>query len=967
MSPTLSPRQHFEQQVAQLVDKFNRQRAHYVSAAYNETDVRVEFIDPLFEALGWDVANRAGRGPHDKEVIREKSEVSGRSDYQFQLNGRVMFIVEAKAPHVPLDRTDVIMQAKKYAWNSKETSIAAITDFEEFRLYDATVKPDPKHPDVGLIFAAKYTDYLKPKTADELWLLSKEAVAAGSIEQLLKMSSVKQRERLPVDVAFLDDLTVWREKLAKAVFKIEPAIDPADLNSVVQVFLDRLIFIRFAEDHGILPKRGLEDVARLWERSGKHRSIVNDLNALFHEVNDLLNGEIFKPHKCEKIDWDQEAALVAKIIQALYDGPYRFDVIGVELLGSIYERYLGKTIRVTATRAVVEDKPEVRKAGGVYYTPKYIVDYIVEQTVGKLIEGKSPAQIVKLKILDPACGSGSFLLGAYQKLIEYHERWYVRTSAGKRTPTPALPRSTKGASNRGGSGLPSPVDSFIIDGGGVGGGGSQLPLLDAGEGGEYRLPLAEKAAILRNNLFGVDIDPQAVEITMMSLYIKLLEGERGAIMDRRVLPPLRDNIKCGNSLIGYDIREQPGITDEDLARIKPFDWHSQREGFGDILAAGGFDAVIGNPPYIRIHNLVDFYPTEVRYIQENFTTAKFGKVDIYVAFVEKALSLLSKSGKLGFIIPNKFMQADYGIGLRTLLVKNRALVELIDFGSAQVFEGATTYTCLIFLAASSQKEFLARFNQTYTAASNFLAEASSEAHSAESLGVSAWQAASTGESEILQKLEHCQTRLADVTQLAITGVKTGANSIFVFELLERSNKLARLRPEDTEIEIELETELLVPYLKAESLKRYYVGKGTRLLLYPYVLEDGLTRLIPDRSIQTSQPRIWQYLAQHKRELEGRQKGKLKGPAWYGLSFASSLQMFSTPKIVTPTLAPRNSFAFDTAGSFFPQGAGGGCGFVPKSDWSPYYLIGVLNSKLLTFYFQRISSRFQGGWLSSFHF
>jgi hypothetical protein len=642
---TLSPRQQFEQQVTRLVEKFNRQRAHYLSTAYNETDVRAEFIDPLFEALGWDVSNRAGYGPHDKEVIREKSEVSGRSDYQFQLNGRVMFIVEAKAPHVPLERTDVIMQAKKYAWNSKETSVAAITDFEEFRLYDATVKPDPKHPEVGLIFATKYTEYLKPKTADDLWLLSKEAVAAGSIERLLKMSSVKQRERLPVDVAFLDDLTAWREKLAKAVFKIEPEIDPADLNSVVQVFLDRLIFIRFAEDHGILAKRGLEDVARLWERSGKHRSIVNDLNALFHEVNDLLNGEIFKPHQCEKIDWDQEAALVAKIIQALYDGPYRFDVIGVELLGSIYERYLGKTIRVTATRAMVEDKPEVRKAGGVYYTPKYIVEYIVEQTVGKLIEGKSPAQIAKLKILDPACGSGSFLLGAYQKLIEYHERWY----AGKRKGSAVIARSRAAATKQsppGSNEIASPSSTARNPTGTLRSDAEQLPLLDAGEGGEYRLPLAEKAAILKNNLFGVDIDPQAVEITMMSLYIELLEGERGAIMDRRVLPPLQANIKCGNSLIGYDIRElgqtskmphafggtvsapEPTrkkgstrgstpttpITDEDLDRIKPFDWHSQREGFGDILAAGGFDAVIGNPPYVNAWELYETLPQVREYI-----------------------------------------------------------------------------------------------------------------------------------------------------------------------------------------------------------------------------------------------------------------------------------------------------------------------------------------------------------------
>ena len=564
MSKSITPRQHFEAQLAELVDKFNRHRDRYMSPDYNETDVRAEFIDRFFEALGWDVYNRAGLGKYERDVAREVTEVSGRFDYQFQMHGRAMFIVEAKAPHVPLERTDVIMQAKKYAWNSKESSIVAVTDFEEFRLYDATLRPDSKHPDVGLIFAHKYATYLKPKVLDDLWLLSKEAVAAGAIEQLLKMSSVKQRERIPVDQAFLDDLTDWREKLAKAVFKIEPEIELADLNSVVQVFLDRLIFIRFAEDHGILPRRELEDVARIWERSGKQRSLVNDLNMLFHEVNYLLNGEIFKFHRCEKVDWDQEAALVAKIITGLYDGPYRFDVIGVELLGSIYERYLGKTIRVTATRAVVEDKPGVRKAGGVYYTPKYIVDYIVDQTVGKLIEGKSPDRIAKLKILDPACGSGSFLLGAYQKLLDHHIQWK--------------------ASHQRKRGRAAP-------------GQARLMLDDSAEY-EVKLSLEEKAAILRNNIHGVDLDQQAVEITIMSLYIKMLEGERGAIMGRGILPPLRDNIKCGNSLISHDISESnlfgETLSSEELDRVKPFDWDSQREGFGDIMAAGGFDAVIGN-------------------------------------------------------------------------------------------------------------------------------------------------------------------------------------------------------------------------------------------------------------------------------------------------------------------------------------------------------------------------------------
>ncbi|MCJ7708191.1 MAG: N-6 DNA methylase, partial [Anaerolineales bacterium] len=513
--------------------------------------------------------------------------------------------------HVPIERTDVVMQAKSYAWNSRDVFLAAITDFEGFRLYDATPKPDRRHPDVGLIFAYRCGEYLQPKVLDDLWLLSLESVAGASIDRLLKRSTVLARQKIPVDQAFLDDLTGWREQLAKAVFKHEPEISVADLNSVVQVFLDRLIFLRLAEDRGILPPRGLEDIARAWEHSGKRRSIRDGLNDLFREVNLRLNGEIFKPHRAEKIDWDGCADLVAKIIAGLYPpSPYRFDVIGVELLGSIYERYLGKTIRVTPTRAMVEDKPEVRKAGGVYYTPKYIVDYIVEQTVGKLIEGKTPRQTLKLRVLDPACGSGSFLLAAYQRLIDHHERWYADKARKKRA------RRTQPA------------------------------LLAEGEGGEYRLSLAQKAEIVRNCIYGVDIDPQAVEITMMSLYIKMLEGEKGAIAGRGVLPPLRDNIKCGNSLISHDIARQPDLraagelTPADLDRINPFDWESKSEGFGEIMEEGGFDVVISNPPYIRIQVMKEWAPFEVELYKKQYRAAGVGNYDIYVVFVEKGLSLL---------------------------------------------------------------------------------------------------------------------------------------------------------------------------------------------------------------------------------------------------------------------------------------------------------------------------------------
>jgi hypothetical protein len=664
-------RQLFEAELAALVKKFDDHRAHYLRVDYPEPQARIDFVDPLFEALGWDVRNRAGLGPRGRDVVVELSgETAGRPDYTFRLDGRTVFFVEAKAPHVPLERTDVILQAKSYAWNSRDVLVAVVTDFEEFRLYDATVKPDARHPDVGLIFAQRYADYLKPDVLDDLWLLSKESVAAGSIERLLGRSGVKQRQRIPVDQAFLDDLTGWREQLAKAVHKAHPDLPVADLNSAVQVFLDRLIFVRIAEDRSILPRYGLRDIAEAWQHSRRRVSLAADLHALFREVNGMLNGDIFRPHPSEKIDWDMLADLVAGIIARLYlpKSPYKFDYIGVELLGSIYERYLGKTIIIKGSRVDVDDKPEVRKAGGVYYTPKYIVDYIVEQTVGKLIEGKTPAQIAKLRILDPACGSGSFLLGAYQRLLAHHLEW--KQQLGR----------------KGGKKARS---------------GEQARLIDAGEGGAVKLSLEEKAAILRNNLHGVDIDPQAVEITMMSLYIKLLEGESGRILGRGVLPPLKDNIKCGNSLIGHNIRQQPGITDEDVQRINPFDWHSKREGFGEIMQAGGFDAVIGNPPYGAT-----FGETEAAYFRENYHVFRNVK-DVYTCFMEASLKRLRSSGRFSFIVPSAWLGGPEYAGVRQLLLAFQVdTVTLLPF---DVFPDAYVDTAVfVIYKQRASKEHRAR-------------------------------------------------------------------------------------------------------------------------------------------------------------------------------------------------------------------------------------------------------------------
>jgi len=491
----VQPIETFREKLQTLIAKFEKDKTHYLSKGYLEAQVRIDFINPFFKALGWDIENKAHKPPHERDVIVELSpETTGRPDYNFRINGSTKFFIEANAPPVALDDINHILQAKSYAWSTKEVYFVILTDFEELKLFDASLKPNPRFPNEGLVFDFKYTDYID--NIERLWELSRERVEQGSLELLLPKDTKSKRLRIPPDKSFLEDLTEWRTELAKDIHKRNPEFDVRLLNDVVQRLLDRIVFIRIAEDRKIRPDRELWEIVAQWKEEGRRKLIMSHLRDLFKEVNDDLNGDIFKPHACETADVD--SSFLAEIIESLYfpQSRYRFDAIGVELLGSIYERYLGSTIRATPQRVKVEEKPEVRKAGGVYYTPKYIVDYIVKNTVGKIIEGKTPRQIEKIKILDPACGSGSFLLGAYQYLIDYHLKYYREHP--KEAQTLHLFPYWKIAPE------------------------------------ELSLPIHEKAKILRNNIFGVDIDPQAVEITMMSLYLKALKAREDCCQESNI-------------------------------------------------------------------------------------------------------------------------------------------------------------------------------------------------------------------------------------------------------------------------------------------------------------------------------------------------------------------------------------------------------------------------------------------------
>lgn len=858
----------FEEALQKLITKFENDTDYYLSKGYPEAQVRMDFIDPFFRALGWDVENQAGLPHHEREVLVEKGDIDtdGRPDYNFRVNGRTKFFVEAKAPSEHLDDTRHIIQAKTYAWNTKSVFFVILTDFEELRFYDASIKPDERKPDEGLLIQLRSTEYRE--AAGKLWELSRDRVAAGSLDAMLPRGRRLERLRIPVDQAFLDEMTEWRADLARDIYRINPWLSARELNEVVQRLLDRIVFIRIAEDRRIIEKRQLADAVDEWNARGGKISLFEWLGPLFESINEDFNGDIFKPN--EILDKARASSdMLARVIERLYPpkSPYRFDVLGVELLGSVYERYLGNTIRTTAHQVRVEEKPEVRHAGGVYYTPKYIVDYIVKNTVGKIVEGKSPKQIEKIRILDPACGSGSFLIGAFQYLIDYHTRWYLAHPEDEvRHAHPSL--------------------DFMRE------------VHKGPDGGDFLSPYRKKR-ILRNNIFGVDIDPQAVEITKMSLYLKALEGESPKWRSKeQVLPELRYNVQCGNSLISKEgVHEQRTLFgDTDRDRINAFTW---QEGFPEIVKSGGFDIVIGNPPYIRVQVMQEWAPFEVEFYKEHYRAASHGNYDIYVVFVEKGLSLLRKGGRLGYILPHKFFNAKYGEPLRGLIAEGKHLSEIIHFGDQQVFDGATNYTCLIFLEKDGQDKFqFANVNDLEAWRSE--GKATAGVIPASRATASEWNFAVGRGATLFSRLRDMPAKLGEVADIFV-GLQTSADDVFIMEVQNHARRKLRLRSRALGSLVTLESDLLHPLVSGTDVRRYEPLPARQYILFPYGVEAEVASLIPAAEISKRYPKTGSYLVANKRRLEGRENNRFRGRDWHRFGRNQNLGIQARVKImVSPT-------------------------------------------------------------------
>ena len=407
--------------VVDLIERFTFNLDAYKRGQYNEAQVRHEFIDPLFMALGWDVNNERGYSESYKEVIHEHSiSVAGGAkapDYCFRLSGVPKFFVEAKKPSINIkDDIHPAYQLRRYAWSAK-LPLSILTDFEEFAVYDCRRRPikDDKSSTARVMYM-QYTEY--PDRWDEIaGIFSRDAIPKGSFDQYVQSHKAK-RGTAEVDTAFLQEIERWREVLARNIALRNPSLSIRDLNFAVQRTIDRIIFLRISEDRGIEPYGQLRDLVKGGE-------VYERLLFHFRQADDRYNSGLFhfKPEKDrQQASVDELTPALAvddkvlkDILKNLYypDSPYVFRVLSADILGQVYEQFLGKVITLTpAHRARVEEKPEVKKAGGVYYTPTYIVDYIVKQTVGRLLgavdagrrrQAPYPRPCLRLRLLPDWC------------------------------------------------------------------------------------------------------------------------------------------------------------------------------------------------------------------------------------------------------------------------------------------------------------------------------------------------------------------------------------------------------------------------------------------------------------------------------------------------------------------------------------------------------------------------------------
>jgi len=861
-------------QLIELVSDFRANQAQHKKELESNTETKL--IEPLFKILGWTSKD------FEKTAHARRAGKAGFPDYAFKLNGRTVFFVEVKKVGVDLEK-EANKQVISYALSVGGVPFAISTNFEELRIF--CVEEDNAVNNVFRVFT-KPEHYIE--RFHDLLYLHKENFEQN---KLLKLAEEEGRlkKRVSIDKPLLEDLMSIRNMIANDVEKRYPGkYQLNEREEIIQRIVDRLIFIRKCEDAGINP----ENQTLKETRNNVQNRVYPKLKALFKEYDNIYNGGLFaigKDNDCDKIEIEGE--IVQKLIDLLYrskDGQYFYDfeVIGADILGQVYEQYLGKILAYTASgKSKLTDGQAHRKEQGIYYTPTFIVDYIVSNTLGILLKEKK-ADAKKIKVLDPACGSGSFLIKAFDYL---KENLYSENEA-------------------------------------------KLHRLD--EQGIYSI----KTAILKNNIYGVDLDAKAVEITKLNLLLKAAEKYRKLPEDVDL------HIRQGNSL----------INDESVAGLNAFRWE------GDFQE-GSFDIVIGNPPYIRVQTSEE---GDKDYLIKNYVSAQ-GKFDLYIVFIEKALRLLAEDGYFSFVVPNKFAQTKYGKGLKEFILENFTISRFIDFGDLKVFGEVTTYPCILVIKKKKPSnravgKYVKVKKLAFDIEQRIIAHQDTDGYEDEFLKVfnfkqknldtELWSFMPSIVQDIFDKIrKSSEVRLIDLRERIYEGFICGNNSVFFLSGKEIES-------------LKIESELVKPVPKGKNVRRYSIKWGDEYVLFPHIQGKKRTESI----VLSDHPFAQKYLEKHKDDLLKRKYVIEAGKEWFEIWNTRNINWFEQDKIITPNLSPRNNFSIDfkenkTGKYFYVDHDCYGIILKNKNRENYLYLLGLLNSKMMDFYIKQKSPMFSGGY------
>lgn len=908
-----------------LVNNFEQNIIQNKTPSYNEAQLRMDFLDPFFNTLGWDVRNQSGQNTQQREVIIEEnikvtnSEYNKKPDYTFRINSTRKFFAEAKKPTVNIEKdAKSAKQVRRYGFSAK-LPISILTNFEYLAIYDCST---PVSDDDGFIHSRialyHYSEYVD-KFDEILIKIGRQSVFEGSFDSHWEDIS-KRIEKAPVDDIFLNMINNWRLNFAEYFIKINPSLTMDELNDLIQSYVNSIIFLRMCED------RQLEDVDtlyRLYERKD-YQSLID----MIKKSDKKYNAGLFNLKYIDDF-FNVNNTYIWEVIKQLYypENPFSFLILPVEIIGQIYERFLG--FKVGFNQNNKAEFIAVNVDRDVVSTPTRIVKAIVNEIIEQHLRGKDPlTALLESTYADIACGSGAFLIEVYQhlhdKLVDIYQ----------------LKDTTK------------------------------IELIGANR---YKLKYEVKKQLLLNCIFGVDKDFNAVRATQFSLLIKLLEDENTIPSQLPLLPSLSNNICFGNTLI--DSNDLVGQDIATITEINPYDFGDQR-----------FDVIVGNPPYLATEHIKqNTHPTEFSIYGSKFTVST-KQFDKYYLFIEQAYRLLKDEGWLGYIIPHKFFKVNAAQALRKFLIRNKFLYEIVYFNTHQIFKGKSTYTAL-FYAQKNPKPVNSQAIYFYDVEDYDSWQLNKNNNTCYIYNFNMLESMTRHYSVWALKYKdnfkdnlHRFIKLGDLLDKGTisNGIQTSANGEYIHQVDKEDNDYLYFTYKKKQYQVE--KAVTRPYFQtpkshieklSRGLNTYNSLEPNSFVIYPYEKIEGKIKLIEIDRIKKDFPYLFNYLTDVRMILCKPERSIEPKPTtnneWYRYGRHQALESCDVPeKIIVGILSKGGKYAIDKNHTFISSGSTAGYCFITLPEnfpYSVYYIQAILNSKYSEYYFSSFGEEFSGGYIA----